>query len=145
MEKNIKDYELILNSMNDVLDDLTDKQSLLREAVKSKNWENLLEIIKNINLLSDYFTSVDETRNEMQNQFTEEELKPYLPTLRTLRSKLLKCKVENKVLNDYVNITRQFIQEVVDEALPVKGNKNYSRNGSMTQPQLQSVLVDIRG
>ncbi len=145
MEKNIKDYELILNSMNDVLDDLTDKQSLLREAVKSKNWENLLEIIKNINLLSDYFTSVDETRDEMQNQFTEEELKPYLPTLRTLRSKLLKCKVENKVLNDYVNITRQFIQEVVDEALPVKGNKNYSRNGSMTQPQLQSVLVDIRG
>ena len=37
------------------------------------------------------------------------------------------------------------LEEVIDDALPVRGNKNYSKNGSMTQPQLQSVLVDLRG
>lgn len=145
MEKNIKEFESTLNVMDDILNQLVKKQAKLRAVVKEKNWEELLELIQQINDISNYFTDVDEVRDQMQALLSEEELKPFLPKLRELRSKLLKCKVESKVLSDYVNVTRQFIQQVIDKALPAKGNKNYSKNGSIKQPQLQSVLVDLRG
>lgn len=145
MEKDLKEFESTLNSMNDILNDLSEKQTELRIVIKEKNWEKLINVISEINKISDYFSCVDEYRDEMQSLHSEDELKPFLPVLRDLRSKLLKCKVENKVLGEYVTITRQFIQEIVDEAVPVKGNRNYSRTGKMTQPQLQSVLVDLRG
>lgn len=145
MDKTLEEFESILKKEDELLDKLTEKQSTLRYAVTEKNWEILIDVINVIKAISDTFTEIDEKRDEIQRSLTSEELKTYLPTIRILRSKLLKCKIENKVLGDYVNVAKQFLQEVVDDALPVKGNKNYSRNGSMTQPQLQSVLVDLRG
>ena len=145
MDKIMKEFEQVLEKQNGFLDAMTQKQKLLRQSIREKNWEKLVELIKEITLISDAFSEVDIKRDQIQKTLTPEQVKPYLPMLRTLRAKLMSCKVENKVLGDYVKIARQFIQEVVDEALPVRGNKNYSKTGKMTQPQLQSVLVDLRG
>lgn len=145
MDRTLEEFESILKREDDLLNKLTDKQVDLRAAITERNWEVLIDVVNAINMISDAFTEIDEQRDEIQRSLTAAEMKEYLPTIRTLRSKLLKCKIENKVLGDYVNVARQFLQDVLDEALPVKGNKNYSRNGTMTQPQLQSVLVDLRG
>ena len=59
--------------------------------------------------------------------------------------KLLKCKVENQVISNYVNVTREFISEVIDKALPKTHNNNYTRNGTIVQHKAASVLVDVRG
>ena len=50
--------------------------------------------------------------------------------------------MENRVITDYVNIAKTFIQEVVEKALPQSRNKNYSRNGKIVQPQPLSVVVN---
>ena len=84
-------------------------------------------------------------RDEIQEQLKTEEIKPYFERLGRLRTKLLKCKVENQVISNYVNVTREFIAEVVEKALPQTRNKNYTKYGTITQPEPASVLVDVRG
>ena len=101
MEQKIDDFNAILDTLDDVLNTVAQKQIILRKSVTEKNWEALLEITKDINRISNYFEDVDAIRNEMQKKMTQEELSPYLPKLRELRSKLLKCKGENKALVEY--------------------------------------------
>ena len=71
------------------------------------------------------------------------EIKPYFERLGQMRAKLLKCKIENQALSKYVNITKNFIQGVVDNALPQSRNKVYSKNGKIVQPQPQSIVLNL--
>ena len=47
-----------------------------------------------------------------------------------------------KVLSEYINITKGFVQSIIDNALPQSRNKLYSRNGNIIQSQPQSVVVN---
>ncbi len=145
MEELIKEYSTILAEEENLLDRLTEKQKLLRRAITEKDWESLTGHINEVNLISDSFHNFDLRRDELQEQLKTEEIKPYFERLSRLRTKLLKCKVENQVISNYVNVTREFIAEVVEKALPQTRNKNYTRYGTITQPQTASVLVDVRG
>ncbi len=145
MEELIKEYSTILAEEENLLDRLTEKQKLLRRAITEKDWESLTGHINEVNLISDSFHNFDLRRDELQDQLKTEEIKPYFERLSRLRTKLLKCKVENQVISNYVNVTREFIAEVVEKALPQTRNKNYTRYGTITQPQTASVLVDVRG
>ena len=145
MEELIKEYGTVLAEEENLLDCLTDKQQSLRKAVTEKNWECLVELITEVNLISDSFHKFDIRRDEIQEQLKSEEVKPYFERLARLRTKLLKCKVENQVISNYVNVTREFIAQVVEKALPQTRNKNYTKYGTITQPQAASVLVDVRG
>jgi len=145
MEELLTELSTILIKEEDILDHLAEKQLVLRKAVVDKDWTTLTDLIVEVNKLSETFQALDIRRDEIQNQLTTEELKPYLDKLATLRTKLLKCKVENQVISNYVNVTRQFIAEVVEKALPQTRNKNYTKYGTITQPQTASVLVDVRG
>ncbi|MBP5519463.1 MAG: hypothetical protein J6X84_02630 [Treponema sp.] len=145
MDELIKEYSTILAEEENLLDLLTEKQKMLRKAVTEKCWEDLVGLINEVNLISDSFHHFDIRRDEIQKQLKTTELKPYFERLGRLRTKLLKCKVENQVISNYVNVTREFIAEVVERALPQTRNKNYTKYGTITQPQTASVLVDVRG
>ncbi len=145
MDELIKEYSTILAEEENLLDLLTEKQKMLRKAVTEKCWEDLVGLINEVNLISDSFHHFDIRRDEIQKQLKTTELKPYFERLGRLRTKLLKCKVENQVISNYVNVTREFIAEVVEKALPQTRNKNYTKYGTITQTQPASVLVNVRG
>ena len=106
MDELIKEYATILSEEENLLDRLTEKQKLLRKAITEKDWESLVGHINEVNLISDSFQKFDQRRDEIQNQLKTEEIKPYFERLGRLRTKLLKCKVENQVISNYVNVTR---------------------------------------
>ena len=145
MEALINEYSTVLAEEENLLDRLTEKQQMLRKAITEKDWESLVGHINEVNLISDDFQKFDIRRDEIQNELKTEELKPHFERLGRLRTKLLKCKVENQVISNYVNVTREFIAEVVEKALPQTRNKNYTKYGTITQPEPASVLVDVRG
>ena len=142
MNNKYENFKQILNKEEELLDSLTEKQAEFKVAVMEKNWEKLTSVINKINVQTDDFVELDAQREEMQNEMRAKELKPYSEKLGTLRAKLLKWKVENQALEKYVSITKDFIKEVVDNALPQSGNKVYSKRGMIVQPQPQSIVVN---
>lgn len=145
MNSLVAEFSLILKNEDKILDELKDKQSLMRRALTEKNWDELLKCMDSVNVLFADFQEFDVRRDEIQQQLDRDELKPFFESLASMRSKLLKCRVENQVISNYVNVTRKFISEVVEKALPQSRNKNYTKTGVLTQPQTSSVLVDVRG
>ena len=145
MNSLVTEFSLILKNEEKLLDELTGKQKEMRKALMEKNWDSLLNVMSKVNALSESFQELDTRRDEIQQQLKSDELREYFETLASLRSKLLKCKVENQVISNYVTVTRQFISEVVEKALPQTRNKNYTKTGALTQPQTSSVLVEVRG
>ena len=145
MNELINEYSTVLAEEENLLDRLTEKQKLLRKAITDKDWECLTGYINEVNLISDSFQKFDVRRDELQSQLKTDEIKPYFDRLGRLRSKLLKCKVENQVISNYVNVTKEFIAEVVERALPQTRNKNYTKYGTITQNAPASVLINVRG
>jgi hypothetical protein len=137
-----EEFKIILEDENNLLEHIAEEQGALRLAVEKKNWNALMTSISEINLMSDAFKTLDSRREKLQKSINKDELASYSETLLNLRSKLLKCKAENKAFASYVNISRSFIQQVVEKALPQSRNKNYSRTGHIVQPQPQSVVVN---
>ena len=143
MKEIINEFEEVLDKEEKILDNLVHNQDLLKKAVTSKNWESLTKIINNINTISSEFLEPDTNREVLQDMMKMNEITPYFERLGAMRSKLLKCKIENQALSKYVNITKNFIQGVVDNALPQSRNKVYSKNGKIVQPQPQSVVLNL--
>lgn len=131
----------VLNEQNSILDVVLTKQQELRNSVNEKNWTNLMTVISEINLSMDKFNKLDEEREEIA---TTEDISnsEYKRILSTVRGKLVKSRTENKVLSEYINITKGFVQSIIDNALPQSRNKLYSRNGNIIQSQPQSVVVN---
>ncbi|MBQ5631878.1 MAG: hypothetical protein IIU99_02115 [Treponema sp.] len=131
----------VLNEQNSILDVVLTKQQELRNSVNEKNWTNLMTVISEINLSMDKFNKLDEEREEIT---TAEDVanSEYKRILSMVRGKLVKSRTENKVLSEYINITKGFVQSIIDNALPQSRNKLYSRNGNIIQSQPQSVVVN---
>ena len=143
MKGNKMDFEQILVKEEGILDELVKAQNQLRKAVTEKSWESLTKIINTINTVSGNFLEADAEREDIQDMMKMDEVKPYFERLGNMRAKLLKCKIENQALSKYVNITKNFIQGVVEDALPQSGNKVYSKTGKIVQPQPQSVVLNM--
>lgn len=141
MENSQKDFENILNQEDKILDDMYKQHGLLKNAVSEKNWENLTKVINDLNAASDEFLKIDGERDAVQKTFSEEEIKPYSQKISSLRTKLLKCKIENDAFGKYVNITKDFIKGVIDNALPQRRSKLYSRAGQIVQNQPESIVL----
>ncbi len=143
MNERITEFESVLKEEDILLNRMVKKQSLMQQAVREKDWENLTNLINEMNEITEKFVQIDTKREGLQDSMAIEELKPYFETISSLRSKLFKCKVENQVLSKYVNITREFIQNIVDNALPQSGSKVYSNTGKIIQTQPTSVVVNL--
>ena len=131
----------VLNEQNSILDVVLTKQQELRNSVNEKNWTNLMTVISEINLSMDKFNKLDEEREEITTSEDVANIE-YKRILSTVRGKLVKSRTENKVLSEYINITKGFVQSIIDNALPQSRNKLYSRNGNIIQSQPQSVVVN---
>ena len=142
MEISKSDFEAILQDEDKVLSELYEKQEAVKQSVIDRNWDLLVPLLADVNSLTEKFRTLDSKRYDVQKAFSEDEVKVFYTKLAALRSLLLKCKVQNRVLTDYVNIARDFIKDVVDKALPQTRNKSYSRTGKIVQPQPVSVVVN---
>ena len=131
----------VLNEQNSILDVVLTKQQELRNSVNEKNWTNLMTVISEINLSMDKFNKLDEEREEITTAEDVVNIE-YKRILSMVRGKLVKSRTENKVLSEYINITKGFVQSIIDNALPQSRNKLYSRNGNIIQSQPQSVVVN---
>ena len=143
MDSLVKEFSLVLKNEDDILTDLLGKQQELRTILTDKNWDSLMNLMNNVNGLSESFQKFDSRRDEIQNQLSLEDIKPFVKNLTSLREKLLKCKIQNQVISNYVNTTKEFIASVIQDAVPHVGNKNYTNKGKITQPKAESVLVDL--
>lgn len=143
MNETLDEFNYILEQEDKILDSLTVKQGEMKAAVKERNWEKLTNVVADINIIYDSFQEIDSERESVQDMLKYEELKPYFEKIGLLRSKLLKCKIENQALSKYVNITREFIQGVVENAIPHSNSTVYSKQGTIVKPQPQSVVLSI--
>lgn len=138
MEKSqIETFETILDLEDNLISEIALIQKNIHDAVLSKSWENLTLLINNMKDASSDFEKIDLQRDELQREMTSAELRPYSKKLLIMRSKLSQSKIQNQVLNDYISITRGFINGVLDKA----STKTYSRYGQIVQKQPVSVLV----
>lgn len=143
MENTVIEFNEILNQEDSILNSLIEKQAELKSAVTTKSWEKLTIIIEDINHIYESFTEKDSEREVLQDMIESKDLKELSPKIAELRGKLLKCKIENQAITKYVNITREFIQGIVENAIPQSGSKVYSSKGMIVQPQPQSVVVNL--
>ena len=140
---NLNDFEEILNEEEKLLNQMIAIQADMKTAVHNKDWEELTRTIHEANAITENFVQVDSERELIQETIKISDLQPYFEKIGMLRSKLFKCKVENQVLNKYVNITKEFIQSIIENALPQSRSKVYSNKGKIVQPQPQSVVVSL--
>ena len=66
----------------------------------------------------------------------------YLITILENHRKLLKSKVENNALGNYVKIVKDFVQGVIDNVVPQRRNTLYSRKGNIIKPQPESMVLN---
>ncbi|WP_318664603.1 hypothetical protein [Treponema sp.] len=129
----------ILNNENNVMDLILDAQHKIHEAVKSRDWFTLESNMSKMQDLSVQFIALEDTRDSIKkSDFNEEEHN----MMKIIQSKLIKSKIANSALNDYVKISKGFVQNVLDNVVPSRRNVLYSRNGTLVKQQPVSVVLD---
>lgn len=138
MKESKSTYREILEQEDVILSEVLELQKSLREAVNKKDWSMLMKVISSINLKMDKFNSLDEER-ESSARFIDDKTCDEL--LCTVRGKLVRLRTENKVLTEYIDITRKFVRSVIN-ATPQSRAKVYGRDGLFSQEQPHSVVVN---
>ncbi|MBQ0003871.1 MAG: hypothetical protein KBT21_10090 [Treponema sp.] len=129
----------VLAKENEVMDEILTCQVNIREAVKQRDW---MELEKNISRIQDKtveFICLDDERDSIKKaDFTPEEHEE----MKKIQSKLIKSKIENSSLSDYVNISKGFVQNVLDNVVPQRRNVLYSKRGAIVKHEPQSVVLN---
>lgn len=166
-KKAAADLLAILTAQNQVLDSIIELQKLVRQAVTEKNWVDLETSLFKLNELTDSFTQMEASREEVCCQICgvagshqgtpsqkvpdmhqvstmlPDEVRPMVrEVLHQVRRKLSASKVENDALNDYIRITKDFLQEVFDSVIPKNRNTVYSSSGSVVKPVPENLLIN---
>ena len=134
-------YRDVLVSENKLISDVLCRQQALRDAVNNKDWTALMDAAGDVNEMMDAFNELDKEREELALGGLQEDAETY-GLLAEIRGKLVKSRIENKALADYISITREFVKGIIDRAVPQSRNRLYSRNGYVVQPQPESVVVN---
>lgn len=136
-------YRDILLQEDAVLSDVISSQSELRAAVNAKSWTDLMKVVSDINLEMDKFNRLDAAREEASKSAEIADFEAEnAELLAKVRGKLVRCRAENKALGDFINITRNFVQKIIDTALPQSRNRLYGKGGGFVQKQPDSVVVN---
>lgn len=142
MCESVSIFDEILAKEDEVLSALLVSQKELRKAVTDKDWISLNKVSLEINELTQTFLEVDAQRDLHYQMLKTEELALYGDKIRNLRAKLLKYKTGNEALGKFVQTSRDFIQNVIENAVPQRGNKTYSKSGKIVQNQPQCVVLN---
>lgn len=116
-------------------------QASVYSTVKEKNWVNLERDIGCLNELSSQFSAMEANRDALVAKAggVDEDSRPLVMTL---RSRLLKSKVQNFALNTYIETMQNFVRGVLENAVPQRRNVLYSRDGKILKPEPQSVVLN---
>lgn len=129
----------ILKKEDEVMDMILVSQKNIRSAVKERDWTELELNISRMQALSVDFICLDDKRDSIKKaDFTSDEH----VLLKKVQTKLIKSKIENAGLNDYVKISHGFVQNVLENVVPQRRNVVYSKNGTLVKPQPQSVVLN---
>lgn len=161
MKKTATEAYSILSSQNDMLDSMIDQQKKIRAAVTAKDWSDLEELLYKINELTDAFTELELSRDALckavcaeaapgavpdmyrtASCFPTEFRTPVMEMFHQVRRKLNASKIENDALNDYIRITKNFLQGVFDSVIPKRRNTVYSRTGNVVRPVPESLVLN---
>lgn len=130
-----------LKSEAELLDVIIKVQKEVHECVLKRNWLLLEEKITKMNELSSLFAELDKKREELEaaHNFKDFEV---AGAKAQVKSRLLKSKLQNKILNEYIFTTKSFLQGIFDQVLPERRNVTYSRYGKIVKPELHNVVLD---
>jgi len=149
-------YQTLL-SQNEVLSEIISQQQLLHAGVKLKNWEQVERAVAAVNALSERFSQLENERTalftlvcpehasdiyEVSRNLPSAFKRPVLEAFHQVRQKLAVSKIENDVLNEYIRITREFLQGVFDCVLPQRRNTLYSASGAVVRARPESVVLN---
>ncbi|MCI7398606.1 MAG: hypothetical protein MST12_03375 [Spirochaetia bacterium] len=140
-----KEMELIsvLNEQERILDSMLDEQSRIHECVVKRSWEGLEQYVMTINELGGEFSRVDNFRDRIASVSDDIYFKPEVKDVfLRVKNKLSKSKIENDALAKYVNATKAFISEVMDNCISQQRNDIYSSNGTMRKNYAQSIVIN---
>ena len=140
-----KEMELIsvLNEQERILDSMLDEQSRIHECVVKRSWEGLEQYVMTINELGGEFSRVDNFRDRIASVSDDIYFKPEVKDVfLRVKNKLSKSKIENDALAKYVNATKAFISEVMDNCISQQPNDIYSSNGTMRKNYAQSIVIN---
>ena len=142
-----------LDILNGLMDEVLVLQGKIRKSVKERDWTTLDNSTRKINEVSVEFHTMDTNFNtflaelgiDTNSAFYSEcsRFTSLLEKYNLLRRKLLKSKVENKALEDYVRITNGCLQGVYDRARPQRKNVLYSKNGTLIKNRPESIVLNI--
>lgn len=138
MEK-MMTFTQILQKEDDLIENILESQVCVREAVKVRNW---IDLEKNIVKMQEYateFINLDNLREQSDKSNISEE--DHI-LMKQIQSKLMKSKIVNSALNDYIKISRGFVQGAFDNVLSKRKNVVYSKNGSVVKTLSDSVVLN---
>ncbi len=130
-----------LKSEAELLDKIIEVQRGVHECVLKRKWLLLEEKIAKMNELSSCFSELDKKREELEAEYSFKDFE-LAGAKAQVKSRLLKSKLENKVLNEYIFTTKNFLQGIFDQVLPERRNVTYSRYGKIVKPELHNVVLD---
>lgn len=133
----------ILNAQNDVLECMLTQQKKIHDNVKDRKWVELEACIDNMKAYSDAFVNLDQCRENYVGDNRDLYLEPGIQEVYvSVRTKLSKSKIENSALATYVSSTKEFIDGVIENCVPQSKTRVYGRNGKITSPMAESVVLD---
>jgi hypothetical protein len=59
-----------------------------------------------------------------------------------IKQTLAASKIENEAINEYITVTKEFMQSVFDKVLPRRKNVVYSNKGSIVRNKPDSIIIN---
>lgn len=137
--------ERVLRREDELLNRILEEQHNLRDAVKTRQWDSLMQTISIVSMLADDFNSTDNERNILEADISSQEASALLPLRTAVKTKLMRSKAASHALSEYIAITKSFVQQVMDDAADSESANVYNKDGRYSRGTPRSVLVDCRG
>ena len=120
----------VMKKQSDILDEILVEQEQVRQSVVERDWDTLQKALNIIDDYSSAFCSLECERESYSDESSFPELR------REVKSKLLKSKIANDSLNEYLKITNDFLQGLFDNVIPNRRNVLYCTSGILkNQPE----------
>ncbi|MGI5057666.1 hypothetical protein [Treponema pectinovorum] len=132
----------VLKKESSILDEILQKQEEVHSCVLKRKWLELEDSLSCLQQMSEEFVKLENDRVVLTEKTGIQKRFEISPFLCDVRSKLKKSKLKNKVLNEYISTTKQFLQGIFDEVLPERRNVTYSRSGKFIKIEPSNVVVD---
>ncbi len=144
-----------------LLEEFRAKEEILQETLKTSNWENLSELIEEMNRLADWIDSTEKKRNDLYAVFCgrnstgeeipfyqaisslEEDLRSECAELyRSLKFATVKIRGLTWSLDSHIRSVSETMQAVLNELFPYRKGKLYSRRGTEKTADTEPLVVN---